>query len=512
MSKRKLLLADDSMTIQKVVNLTFADEGIEVFTVGNGSLAIEKLSEIEPDLVLADVHMPGLTGYEVCEQIRINPRFQHIPVMLLVGSFEPFDEREAERVGANDYLTKPFQSIRQLIQKVTTLLDSPPGGANEIAENQLPNVEIDDNQARQESAAPVNLYQDFSDNQSETVFAQDFPEAQKAFDVSSQELQFGDNALDDEMIETNSANNFNNIFANSASSNQFENQNFGAFEMPNEATRQNQLSRENLASENSFTNEFEIPEMRPTEPLSYNDIQEMNSSMLSPTAEPEKQNDWEIFEFETKTVSEPLSPIELNQNFSLDSSVSNKFTNQSNDDFALEFETPILQAESHEELLETSDFEFIGAEEMSQPQQTVQEAADFNFSAYQSPATTASQNEPLELDLDEMNLLQIDDEDSILDLQTEIVAASDSAVDLDVLSEQSNSGYVAPPNNNELLTQTANQAVANMNLDFPPHVIEAIARLVVEKLSDQVIEKIAWEIVPDRFDLIMRQQIENRNR
>jgi Response regulator containing CheY-like receiver, AAA-type ATPase, and DNA-binding domains len=69
-SKPKLLLADDSATIQKVVNLTFADEGIEVIGVGDGDTAMERFSEIRPDIVLADVNMPGLSGYEVCETIR----------------------------------------------------------------------------------------------------------------------------------------------------------------------------------------------------------------------------------------------------------------------------------------------------------------------------------------------------------------------------------------------------------------------------------------------------------
>src|SRR5215210_4836634 len=124
---RKLLLTDDSITIQKVVDLTFADEGMEVTTVGNGRLALQKLEELSPDIVLVDIHMPGISGYEVCEQIKRDERFRHIPVMLLVGSFEPFDEAEARRVGADDYLTKPFQSIRQLVSKVGALL----GGGRE---------------------------------------------------------------------------------------------------------------------------------------------------------------------------------------------------------------------------------------------------------------------------------------------------------------------------------------------------------------------------------------------
>ena len=133
---RKLLLADDSITIQKVVDLTFADEGVSVVCVNNGREAIDRLQEFTPDVVLADVFMPEVNGYEVCEYIKQNDELKHIPVMLLVGSFEPFDEEEARRVGANDTLTKPFQSIRRLIEKVGLL------SSNRPPEEQIPTAEL----------------------------------------------------------------------------------------------------------------------------------------------------------------------------------------------------------------------------------------------------------------------------------------------------------------------------------------------------------------------------------
>jgi CheY-like chemotaxis protein len=133
---RKLLLADDSITIQKVVDLTFADEGVNVLCASNGREAIGALEWFSPDIVLADVFMPEMNGYEVCEYIKQNDKFKHIPVMLLVGSFEPFDEEEARRVGANDILTKPFQSIRRLIEKVGLLSSGRP------PEEQIPTAEL----------------------------------------------------------------------------------------------------------------------------------------------------------------------------------------------------------------------------------------------------------------------------------------------------------------------------------------------------------------------------------
>jgi CheY-like chemotaxis protein len=122
---RKILLADDSITIQKVVNLTFSDEGIDVVTVGNGELALRKLNDVRPDIVLADIYMPGKNGYEVCEYIKTNSQFSQIPVLLLVGAFEPFDQAEALRVKADGHLTKPFES-RALIATVTRLLAQAP--------------------------------------------------------------------------------------------------------------------------------------------------------------------------------------------------------------------------------------------------------------------------------------------------------------------------------------------------------------------------------------------------
>ncbi|MFI5007699.1 MAG: response regulator [Solirubrobacterales bacterium] len=127
---KKILLADDSITIQKVIELTFSDEDFDVVTVGNGRLALEKVQEIRPDIVLCDIIMPEKDGYEVCEFIKKNASLQHIPVLLLTGAFEPFDQERAARVGSDGYLAKPFEP-ETLIAKVKDLLSRaarPSGG------------------------------------------------------------------------------------------------------------------------------------------------------------------------------------------------------------------------------------------------------------------------------------------------------------------------------------------------------------------------------------------------
>lgn len=123
--KPKLLLADDSVTIRKVVEMSFADESIEVFTANDGESAMLKFVETQPDIVLAHIGLPGTNGYQICEMIKQDETTRHIPVLLLAGSFEPFDEAEAKRVHADGFLTKPFASVRDLVSNVKRLL----GGA-----------------------------------------------------------------------------------------------------------------------------------------------------------------------------------------------------------------------------------------------------------------------------------------------------------------------------------------------------------------------------------------------
>jgi CheY-like chemotaxis protein len=119
----KILVADDNSNVQKTVALALANLGVEVVSVNNGEAAVRKLSDFSPDLVLADIFMPVRNGYEVCEYVKKDSRFSRVPVVLLVGAFDPFDEREAQRVGADGILKKPFVPPDPLITMVKTLLD-----------------------------------------------------------------------------------------------------------------------------------------------------------------------------------------------------------------------------------------------------------------------------------------------------------------------------------------------------------------------------------------------------
>lgn len=118
---RTLLLADDSITIQRVIALTFADEDFRVVTVADGQQAIDRIASERPDIVLAGTTMPNLTGYDVSRYVRSQPALKNVPVLLLTGAFESVDEARLVACGASGTLEKPFEpSI--VISRVKELL------------------------------------------------------------------------------------------------------------------------------------------------------------------------------------------------------------------------------------------------------------------------------------------------------------------------------------------------------------------------------------------------------
>src|SRR5712664_2679680 len=121
-SLARILVADDNSNIQKMVGLALKDQGIDVIAVGNGEAAVRKIADLRPDLVLADVFMPVRNGYEVCKFVKDDSSLAHIPVILLVGAFDPLDEQEAQRVGADGVLKKPFVPPDPLISMVKSAL------------------------------------------------------------------------------------------------------------------------------------------------------------------------------------------------------------------------------------------------------------------------------------------------------------------------------------------------------------------------------------------------------
>ncbi len=120
-----LLLADDSLAIQRVVELTFASEDVRVVAVGDGQQAIERLTSERPDIVLADIAMPLADGYAVAEFVRSNPAIRDVPVLLLAGAFDIVEESRLGASGARGVLVKPFEP-HVVISRVKELLGLAP--------------------------------------------------------------------------------------------------------------------------------------------------------------------------------------------------------------------------------------------------------------------------------------------------------------------------------------------------------------------------------------------------
>ena len=145
---KTILLADDSLTIQKVVELTFADTPYNVVAVSSGDELLEKVSDINPELIICDIIMPGRDGYDVCQDIKSSPDTLHIPVILLSGTFEPLDRDRALAVGCSEILTKPFEA-RKLIDTVERLISRRDDNAA---------AGTDDARSRSADTGPVSPY------------------------------------------------------------------------------------------------------------------------------------------------------------------------------------------------------------------------------------------------------------------------------------------------------------------------------------------------------------------
>ena len=123
----RILVADDSITIQKIVAMAFENEDAEVEGIDDGQKAFDKVPDFKPDIVLADVDMPGLDGFELCQKIKGDPELANIKVLLLASDFEDFDEGRFKECQAENYISKPFKSddIVQMVTQVMTGENSP---------------------------------------------------------------------------------------------------------------------------------------------------------------------------------------------------------------------------------------------------------------------------------------------------------------------------------------------------------------------------------------------------
>lgn len=162
----KILVADESPTIHKIVAMAFEEEGIIVEGISRGEHALEYMVKFQPDIVLADIHLPGTNGYELCRQIKNSPSFGSVRVILLTSDFEDIDQVELEISRADDFISKPFKT-EEILKKVKSQLKIPglekevpaktAGSPQEPENNEVIQNEFEDiiNQPKESTTDPV---------------------------------------------------------------------------------------------------------------------------------------------------------------------------------------------------------------------------------------------------------------------------------------------------------------------------------------------------------------------
>jgi CheY-like chemotaxis protein len=461
---RKLLLADDSIAIQKVVDLTFTDEGMEVTTVGSGQDALDKLNHL----------MPGIDGYELCKYIKQNERFRDIPVVLLIGSFEPFNEADAKNAGADDIVTKPFQSIRNLVNRVGLLL----GGTrddSETVDHEAVAHQPDADYRRQELDRSQRVSADYPNyNQQAAVSSQsDADYRRRELDRSPQvSADYNQQAAVGSQQESGAyaryeqgaePGNSEAAFSYQASALSEEQQNVRVFvEAPM------MPEPEEVAAEHSCPPAIEL-QTADTQKLDMLKQGQIDDSVKVEVAPAMGASTEEGTSASREHMTYQVTQTEPTQSFDdgvLDLGDVDDFVSaQAEDDFVLDVDVEPAPAATVWERVTDEPFEPVKSSDpfMTPPVEAMSHSATADTHEWAAPVTSRM-------------------EDHAPFMEPKVSPLE-----------------VAP------VAEPANE-VNSANLS--PEMIEAISRRVVEQLSENVIREIAWEVVPELSEILIKKKLE----
>ncbi len=532
--RRKLLLADDSPTIQKVVSLTFSDEGMEVTAVGSGDEALAEIGRARPDVVLADVHMPGVGGYELCERIKRDSALAGIPVVLLVGAFEPFSEAEARRVGADEVLTKPFQSIKELVGKVGSLFGGKQPAAADApdAAGQPPATEATaapPPQFEATAGSARDLSRDETDvRASQAAASATATEADSARSAPEPATSFSDFDMDDRMIEARPA------------------EGVGGADSARETSSEAVMMTDDTAR-GALTDEANQMQMRTQEEETASEAAS-GAEFAAATAAPEWGGEFEPRAFEAERRGVEVEARAAEARIAEPAFTTRLASAAAADDALLDLggvEPPPASAESDDFILDLDDETPV----FSTPARPQHEsaAASFPFGAHAGETTSRvdaagafaeaahGAGEGASLFAESSANVQADATAPAYEELTAEVArepyareyeagAGESAAPRDFIEPRvvpsdepehragahavedlSVEGDIARPPLEPAQPASAQQLDA---AQLPPEVIEAIARRAVELLSERVVREVAWEVVPELAERLIKQRLD----
>lgn len=519
---KKILLADDSVTIQKVVELTFSEGDYSVTSVSNGKLAIEKLMKDRPDIVIADIIMPEMSGYDVAEYIKKDPQFSAIPVILLTGTFEPFDEERAKKTGAEAYVTKPFDS-KMLVEKVESLL------AQKVkveSVEKIPPATIF--QSRQEYEIPGVVSEQYIEKM-KTENEQQFPkveELQKESKEISSSIAADFIPSDESLpVETETPAEATAISGEPLPPSDFDGfdvltepplPTFGEMESSQEPIKQP------AATEEVEVSEHLVPEEATSESPSKEEIKEeiVTESVIEPQPNLEiSENAYEgppsvpvVPSFDEGVVEIPSSgiqetfeenlPEEGKKEFAKEEGLTETPVSEGSPSFGYQEQENVVEIEGDKE---PSFFESVQPFEPPVTQETSEIVTDLS----EQVMMVAEEQQKLEETKQEV----FEEEHSAEETSHEVVEAigesdleSKSTEEFEKVKEESFEEKEEKEEN--VAEQEMLPSVEPAKIEITPEMIESAVRKVVEELAPSIIKDIAWEVIPELANTIIKKRIE----
>jgi len=474
-----ILLADDSLTIQKVVELTFSDTDFEVVATSSGDELLEKLPSSGADIIICDTIMPGTDGYSVCQAIKSDPASLHLPVVLMTGTFEPFDRDRALAAGCSEIITKPFEA-KHLVETVERLVSGEGAAAaptQEAVEGAVAPPAIEgtvappefEGSVRPPTAPPAAVPPPAAPVGDEfgTMLSAPPEAAQPAEPVS-------DEAPEDALDFTST----------------------GFAEM--EAAAHEAVTTEPEAPAHGL--DFEPAEVG-DEPVSHEPTQPISRSVVEDATDPFAASTPGVFG-EAPTPEEPVgvaeepafdaqraeaSPPEVDD--AVEISIENS------DQFVVEPATD-QDAETPE-----SEFDTAPEEAFEQPSEQPEPQSGFDIASDQlfEPAPETAEPEP------EVGIEAIDVSPSTLPEETPIEETPAAPVGFAVETEPAAELVEASPAAfaaSEEVTKDDEDIVGRLDDED----IDRIARRVIELFADRM-EKIAWDVIPDMAEIVVRERL-----